>query len=242
MLIISCDKCTFSILCNPLVVNGTEINMVGPTTNRKQFVKRGDFVFHQGDKLRSIIAIAQGSVKLLVKNGQTQEQVLGFRLVGEILGLAGMHGGNYLMDAQALENSLLCEIPFDMLDKFAYLVPQIQHKLRQLLSDELVCNLNQSISLGKKTAEERLAAFLLNISHRYSERGYYSADNYILPMARHDIANFLGLTKETISRLFHKFQDKGIILAHRKQIQITNLNRLKTMAGFNFKNDTTIQF
>ena len=231
MMIISCEKCTMSILCNPLVVSGTEIDMVRPMVNRHQFVKRGDFVFRKGDNFRSIIAVAKGAVKLLVKYEKDQEQVLGFRLIGEIVGLGGMHKGHYLMDAQALENSLLCEIPFDLFEKFAHLVPQIQRELRRLLSDELVRNQYQSVSLGKKTAEARLASFLWNISYRYSQQGCYSVDNYILPMARHDIANFLGLTKETISRIFQKFQEKGVLLTQRKQVRITNLDLLKAMAG-----------
>jgi CRP/FNR family transcriptional regulator len=217
-----------------LEVNGTEINMVRPMVNRQQSVKRGDFIFRQGDKFRSIIAVTQGAVKLLVKYDNNQEQVLGFRLIGEVVGLGGMHRGHYLMDAQALENSLLCEIPFERFEKFAHLVPQIQRELRRLLSDELVRNQYQSVSLGKKTAEARLASFLWNISDRYHQQGCYSIDNYILPMARHDIANFLGLTKETISRLFQKFQEKGILLTQRKRVRITNIEMLKAMAGVVF--------
>ena len=234
MMMISCDKCTMSILCNPLMVNGTEIDMVRPMVNRHQSVKRGDFIFRKGDKFRSIIAVTQGAVKLLAKYGENEEQVLGFRLIGEMVGLGGMHSGYYLMDAQALENSLLCEIPIDKFDKFTHIVPKIQRELRQLLSDELVRNQYQSVSLGKKTAEARLASFLWNISYRYNQQGCYSVDNYILPMARHDIANFLGLTKETVSRLFQKFQEKGILLTQRKRVQITNLETLKMMAGIVF--------
>lgn len=226
-----CDKCTQSILCTPITLNGIEIDMVGSIVNHQQFVKRGDFIFHQGDKFRSIIAITQGAVKLSVKSNQTQEQVLGFRLIGEIVGLNGIHTGNYLTDAQAIENSFLCEIPYEMLDRFAYLMPKIQHELRRLLSHELIFHQYQSISLGKKTAEKRLASFLLNISHRYSQRGFFSADHYILPMPRHDIANFLGLTKETVSRTFHQFREKGVLLTQKKHVHITNFKLLKTIAG-----------
>jgi CRP/FNR family transcriptional regulator len=227
---ISCDKCALSALCRPLSVSGTEVDMVSPIVIHHQFVNRGDFLFHKGEPFRSVIAVVQGSVKLSVKSAQIQEQILGFRLIGETVGLSGMHSGNYLTDAVTLENCHICEIPYDTLDKYANLVPQLQREIRHLLSDELACRQQHSVSLGKKTAEERLASFLLNLSHRYSQRGY-SANSFVLAMTRSDIANYLGLTKETVSRLFNKFHEKGLLFTQRKYIQITDSGLLKTVAG-----------
>ena len=228
---IPCDKCALSLLCNPLVIGDTEVDVLSPIINRCQFVKRGDFLYRKGDKFHSNIAIAQGSVKLSISN-QAQEQIMGFRLIGEIVGMSGMHNGKYLTDAQLLENSHICEIPFEMLDNLANNVPQLQRKFRQLLSQLLVCGQYQSVSLGKKTADERLASFLLNLSYRFNQRGY-SANSYILAMTRNDIANYLGLTKETISRLFKKFHEKGLLLIQKKHVQIANIDLLKTVAGIN---------
>jgi len=206
------------------------MDIVGALVNRHKFVKRGDFLYHEGDKFRSIIAVIQGSVKLSIKSGHAEEQILGFQFVGETVGLSGMHSGHYLTNAQTLENSHICEMPFDLLDKYANLMPQLQREIGRLLSQELACSQYHSRSLGKKTAEERLASFLLNLSSRYSQRGY-SPNRFILAMTRNDIANYLGLTKETISRLFNKFQEQNLLLTQKKRVIINNISLLNTVAG-----------
>jgi CRP/FNR family transcriptional regulator, anaerobic regulatory protein len=208
-----------------------KMDMIGALVNRHKFVKRGDFLYHKGDKFSSIIAVIQGSVKLSIKSGHDdQEQILGFQIVGETVGLSGMHSRHYLTNAQTLENSHICEIPFDLLDEYANIMPQLQREIGHLLSEELACSQYHSRSLGKKTAEERLASFLLNLSYRYSQRGY-SPNRFILAMTRNDIANYLGLTKETISRLFNKFQEQNLLFMQKKHVIINNINLLKTIAG-----------
>jgi CRP/FNR family transcriptional regulator len=206
------------------------VDMISPIVKRHLFVRRGEFLYRKNDKFRSLIAIVQGTVKMSVRYDQDQEQILGFRIIGDVVGLSGLAGGHYLSDAQILENSHICEIPFETLEQFALSVPKIQHQIMQLLSKELVSCQYQSISLGKKNAEQRLASFLLNLSHRYNRQGY-SADYFILAMTRNDIANYLGLTKETVSRLFNKFKEKCILFTQKKHIQITNTDILRKISN-----------
>lgn len=227
---IACEQCALVALCSPVIMGETEVNMVGSVMRYRQYVKRGDFLYKKGDKFSSIIAIVQGSAKLSVNYRQDYEQILGFSLIGETVGLSGMRDKVHLTDAQTLEETRICEIPFDTLEQFASSVPQIQREITKLLCDELVHIQQQNISIGKKLAEEQLASFLLDISNRYRERGY-SAENYILGMTRNDIANFLGLTKETVSRLLNRFQKEGILLIKGKHIQIFHVAGLNAIAG-----------
>ncbi len=208
----------------------SEADIVGPIVERRKHVKQGNFLYRAGDKFRSVIAVVQGSAKFFLNCGEDREQVLGFCFPGETAGLGGMCGGTYLNDAQALENTLICEIPFDTLDQFALSVPKIQRELMRLLSWELVRGQDDILLLGKKRAEERFASFLLNVSRRYSRQQDYPGDHYTLTMSRIDIANFLGLTKETVSRLFHRFQKKNLLSVRSKHIQITNTELLKEIA------------
>jgi CRP/FNR family transcriptional regulator len=234
---ISCERCALVALCSPISMGETKIDMVGSVMHYRQYVKRGDFLYRKGDKFSSIIAIVQGSAKLSVNYHQDYEQILGFCLIGETVGLSGMRDKVHLTDAQVLEETRVCEIPFEILEQFASSVPQIQREITKLLSDELVHIQQQNISLGKKLAEERLASFLLDISKRYRERGY-SPENYVLGMSRNDIANFLGLTKETVSRLLNRFQKEGILLIRGKHVQIACASKLNTIAGnSDFKED-----
>jgi len=227
---IPCEKCALSPLCNPVTMGETKVNLVGSVMRYRQYVKRGDFLYRKGDEFSSIIAIVQGSAKLSVEYQEGHEQILGFSLIGETVGLSGMRDKVHLTDAQVLEETRICEIPFETLDQFALSVPKIQREITKLLSDELVHFQQQNISLGRKLAEEQLASFLLDISKRYQERGY-SPENYVLGMTRNDIANFLGLTKETVSRLLNRFQKDGILSIKGKHIQITNVSGLNTVAG-----------
>jgi len=227
---IPCEQCSLSALCSPVTMGETKVDMLGSVMRYRQYVKRGDFLYRKGDKFSSIIAIVKGSAKLSVTYHKNHEQILGFRLIGETVGLSGMRDRVHLTDAQILEETRICEIPFEALEQFAHSVPQIQLEMTRLLSEELVHVQQQAISLGKKLAEERLASFLLDISRRYQERGY-SPKNYVLGMTRNDIANYLGLTKETVSRLLNRFQKDGILLIKTKRIQIVNASLLNAIAG-----------
>jgi len=227
---IPCEQCTLLSLCSPVAMGGNKVDIVGSIMRYRQYVKRGDFLYRKGDKFSSIIAIVKGSAKLSVTYHKNYEQILGFRLIGETVGLSGMRDKVHLTDAQVLEETRICEIPFEALEQFANSVPQIQLEITKLLSDELVHIQEQAISLGKKLAEEQLASFLLDISKRYQEHGY-SPENYVLGMTRNDIANYLGLTKETVSRLLNRFQKDGILLIKTKRIQIVNASLLNAIAG-----------
>ena len=170
--------------------------------------------------------VKSGSVKSFVTDSDGSEQILGFHLPGELIGLSGIEKSRHSCSAKVLETSSFCEVPFDSLESLASRIPALQHQLFRLLSKEIGNESGQLILLGQKTAEQRLAAFLENLASRYSSRGLSNTE-FILSMSRNEIGNYLGLAVETISRLFTRFQDEKLLKVERKHIQLLEIERLR---------------
>jgi CRP/FNR family transcriptional regulator len=154
------------------------------------------------------------------------EQITGFQLVGESLGLDGVHTGHHNGDAIALEDSTVCIIPFGQLEQMCREVRPMQHHVYQMMGGEIVRESSQMLLLGTMTAEQRVAAFLLNLSARFKARGY-SAAEFVLRMTRDEIGEYLGMKLETVSRMLSKFQHKGLVATQGKQIRIVDLEGLR---------------
>jgi CRP/FNR family transcriptional regulator len=225
---VSCQNCTLADLCLPHGMCKDEMERLDAIVLRQQPIQPGHHLFRPGDKSHALFALRSGALKSYCITEDGQEQVLGFTLPGELTGIDGLSGGSYASAAVVLETSSICELPFSKLEKLCSDLPGLQRQLLNVVGREITTDQQMLMLLGKRTAEERLASFLLSLSSRYKQRNL-SATEFNLPMSRQDIGNYLGLAIETVSRLFAQFQDKGILKVNRRQIIILDMDSLKTM-------------
>ncbi len=224
----ACQSCSLYQLCLPLGLHGEDLERLEDIIKRSHPLKKGATPFHQGDKFEAIYAIRSGSVKTYTIADDGSEQITGFHLPGELVGLDAISEDNHPCTAKALETTSYCEIPFHQLEDLSGELPSLRHQLLKIMSKEITHDANLLMLLGKKTADERLASLLLSLSSRLSNRGF-SATEFNLSMSRNDIANYLGLAVETVSRLFTRFQDQGLVKVDGKFVQILKNDDLKAM-------------
>ena len=227
---VSCGNCSVRALCLPAGLSSQDIERLEQVTRKKTVVKAGEQLFRAGDPFTSLYAIRSGSFKSVVIAADGDAQVTHFALPGELLGLDAYSSQSHPSFAEALEDSSVCELPFEQLETLAQQVPGLQKQIFNLFSDELRQEKDMVMLLGKRSAEARLAALLINISERYARRGY-SAVDFNLTMQRLDIANYLGLTAETVSRLISRFQKQQLISVKGRAVNLLDKRGLATLAG-----------
>jgi CRP/FNR family transcriptional regulator len=227
---IKCQDCSISQLCIPVSLNSEEMGKLDDIIERKKPLHKGDFLFEAGQPLRSIYAVRSGSFKSYTLTESGEEQITGFHLAGDIVGFDGISTMSHRSYAQAMETAMVCEIPFTTLDDLSGKLPKLRHQVMRMMSNEINYDQEMLLMLNKKTAEERLAAFLANLSTRFGERGF-SKKEFRLTMTRGEIGNYLGLTVETISRLLSRFQKAEIIKVEGKFITIVNADELFKVAS-----------
>ncbi|RKT45083.1 fumarate/nitrate reduction transcriptional regulator Fnr [Thiocapsa rosea] len=227
---IACRNCSLSSLCLPMGLAPDDVERLDEIVKRTRPLHRGDFLFRDGDRFRSLYVVKTGSVKTFAPSPEGGEQVLGFHLPGEVIGLDAIDKDIHACSAKVLETSAICELPFTRLEELTATIPSLQHQMFRLLSKEIGHDTDMLLLLGKKNAEERLAAFLLSLSKRLHKRGL-SATDFYLSMSRHEIGNYLGLAVETVSRLFTRFQDDGLMNVDRKHIQLLDVGMLESLVG-----------
>lgn len=227
---VACKDCNLFQLCLPVGIDARELDELDSIIKRRRPVKRGEHLFRVGSPFQAIYAVRSGSIKTYTPTEDGHEQVTGFHLPGELLGLDAINLGHHPCAAKALETTSICEIPFDRLEELSTRLPSLQHQLLKIMSKEILHDQSLLMLLGKKSADERLAALLLSLSGRYQQRGFSPTDFY-LSMSRNDIGNYLGLAVETVSRLFTRFQDEGLLSVQRKHVCITDLPRLRAIAN-----------
>jgi CRP/FNR family transcriptional regulator len=193
-------------------------------------LKRGEYLFRSGEGFRSLYAVRTGYFKTCVSSQDGREQVTGFHMSGELMGLDGISSNLHGCDAIALEDSEVCELPFNRMETLGRDIPSLQHHFFRLMSREIVRDQSVMLLLGNMKAEERLAAFLLNLSQRLSARGF-AANDFILRMSREEIGSFLGLKLETVSRTLSKFQQQGWLVVDHKHIQLVKPEELKQLVA-----------
>jgi CRP/FNR family transcriptional regulator len=225
---VSCQNCSLSDLCLPHGMDHQELELLDSIVIRHRPLQPGQHLFRPGDKSHALFAVRSGALKSYCITEDGEEQVLGFTLPGELTGMDGLGGGSYASASVVLETSSICEMPFDRLEGLCHKLPSLQKQMMGILSREITSDQHMLMLLGKRTAEERLASFLLSLSMRYRSRGL-SATEFNLPMSRQDIGNYLGLAIETVSRLFAQFQERKLLQVSRRQIRITDLELLKAM-------------
>lgn len=230
MLKVACSSCNLRELCLPVGFSMEEIDRLeGMVATRKQ-VPRGDALFRTGDRFQSLYAVRTGFFKTYVSSEDGRDQVTGFQMAGELLGLDGIGNDRHACDAVALEDSQVCVIPFTQLEQLARDFSTLQHQLHRIMSREIVREHGVMLLLGSMRAEERLAAFLLNLTQRLQARGF-SGTSVVLRMTREEIGSYLGLKLETVSRTFSKFQEEGLMDVKQRQIRILDLDGLTKLVN-----------
>jgi len=221
-----CSTCAFSSACLEHGYDKSRLNDLHVLVEHTGPYREGQHIFREGDGFNAIAAIRAGTVKTYVTDLEGREQVLGFFLPGELIGLNAISSSRYPCNAVALETVLLCRFSFPKMAVLAAQVPGLQEQLFRLLSQDIG---KASLLAGDYTAEERLAAFLLVISRRYADRGL-SATRFRLTMARTDIANYLRLAAETISRILRRFQEQGLARVERREVELLDVEQLHDIA------------
>ena len=225
-----CKECNLRELCFPHGMNDEELADLDAVVEQPRSLHKNDFLYRDGDKAMSIYAVRSGCVKTMTESPNGEEQIVGFHLAGELLGLDGFADGEYSCNAVALETSSVCELPLDQLETLGQKLPGLQKQMRRIMGKEVNKDHKLLLLLGKMTADERLASFLLSLSARMEER-HWNMNEFNLMMPRQDIANYLGMAVETVSRLFASFQNEKIIEVDRRHITILDMARLKVMVG-----------
>lgn len=224
----ACSNCNLRELCLPLGLNEAEIARLDELVSNRRRVKRGEHLYHAGQDFDAIYAIRSGFFKTDVIIEDGREQVTGFQMAGELLGLDGISNELHSCNAIALEDSEVCAIPFLSLEGLSREIQTLQRHFHKVMSREIVRDHGVMMLLGTMRAEERLAAFLLNLSQRFTARGFSPAEFY-LRMTREEIGSYLGLKLETVSRAFSRFQEEGLISVQQKHIRILDIPGLRLL-------------
>ncbi|RIX45035.1 MAG: fumarate/nitrate reduction transcriptional regulator Fnr [Rhodocyclales bacterium GT-UBC] len=224
----ACSNCNLRELCLPYGLNLEELERLDDLVSTRRRIKRGDHLYRAGEAFDAIYAIRSGFFKTDVLLEDGRDQVTGFQMAGELLGLDGISTEHHTCNAIALEDSEICAIPFSRLESLSREIHTLQHHFHKVMSREIVRDHGVMMLLGTMRAEERLAAFLLNLSQRFTARGFSHAEFY-LRMTRDEIGSYLGLKLETVSRAFSRFQEEGHIAVQQKHIRILNVNGLKAL-------------
>lgn len=225
---ITCANCGIYQLCYS-VGGDTDLSVLDTIVKNRRTMKRGDFLYQTGKAFRSIYAIRSGSVKTSVLADDGRVQVTGFHAAGKVLGLDAIVTGQYNCEAMALEKTMVCEVPFGRFEELSKKIPSLQYKMLKIMSQEVLDNRELMLLLGKMSAEERLATYLLSMS-RHFEKCNFSPVQFNMSMSRRDIGNYLGMAEETVCRILARFQEEGIITTQRRQVILNDLNRLRAVA------------
>jgi CRP/FNR family transcriptional regulator len=226
----SCSTCGLHELCLPAGLNGEELSALDGLVERRRKVRRGDYVYRAGNPLQSLHAIRFGFLKSSVLHNDGREQVAGFHMMGDLVGMDAIASHKHLCDAVALEDSEICDIPLQELETLSRNIPSLQQHFHRIMSREIARDYGVMLLLGSMRAEERLAAFLLNLSQRFASRGY-SAQEFHLRMTREEIGSYLGLKLETVSRTLSGFQAQGLITVQNKHLCILNIQALHDLVN-----------
>ena len=225
-----CSSCTMRELCLPVGLAPDDLKLLDTVVGSRVRLKKGESLYRAGESFAALYAVRLGTLKTTVLAEDGREQVAGYHLLGDIVGLDGLGTERHGCEVVALEDSEVCTIPFENLEELARRIPPLQHNLHQFLAREISRDHSVMLLLGSMRAEERLATFLLNLSDRYRRRGYSSTE-FVLRMTREEIGSYLGLKLETVSRLFSRFQDEGLLTVSGRNVKLTDLPALNQIVG-----------
>ena len=225
-----CSTCSLRELCLPVGLRPDEFEQLDTVIKQSHRLKKGEFLFRSGESFHSLYAIRTGFFKTTVASQDGRDQVTGFFMSGELIGMDGICTHSHSCDAVALEDSEVCELPFGHMEALSKEIPSIQTHFFRLMSREIVRDQGVMLLLGNMRAEERIAAFLLNLSQRLHNRGF-AANDFILRMSREEIGSYLGLKLETVSRTLSRFHQEGLIVVEHKHIRLLKPELLNQMVS-----------
>jgi len=227
---VACSNCNLRELCMPMGLNDSEMERIDEIVATRRKVARGENLFRNGEKFNALYAIRTGFFKTCVSSEDGRDQVTGFQMAGEIIGLDGIVSDHHTCDAVALEDAEVCVMNYDRIEELSREINALQRHVHKIMSREIVREHGVMLLLGSMRAEERLAAFLLNLVQRLHARGF-SQSELVLRMTREEIGSYLGLKLETVSRTFSKFAEDGIIEVKQRHVRILNTDALKLLVN-----------
>ena len=227
---VACSNCNLRELCMPVGLDEAQLKRIDDVVATRRKVKRGGTLFRNGERFTSLYAIRTGFFKTCVATEDGRDQVTGFQMAGEIIGLDGIVNEQHTCDAIALEDAEVCVMPFDRIEELSREVTALQSHVHKIMSREIVREHSVMLLLGSMRAEERLAAFVLNLVQRLHTRGF-SQSELVLRMTREEIGSYLGLKLETVSRTFSKFVEDGIVEVKQRHVRILDADALKRIVN-----------
>jgi CRP/FNR family transcriptional regulator len=226
---VSCDSCSLNKICIPQGLSSAELDELEESIDKSIRLKKKESVFEAKELQEGIYAVKSGAIKTSISNVDGQAQILEFHLPGDVLGFDAFNTGEHTCDAVAVEDTLLCKISIDVFDDLCKRLPGMRKEIIHQVGKEIAHTQSQLLSLGQQQADERLAVFLLKMSTHFQSRGF-SNKEFLLPMARQDLANYLGMAVETLSRIISKLSDEGIFSFERRMVFIQDMDKLEKMA------------
>lgn len=223
---VACSQCALGKLCLPRGLDEQQTSQFEQIVNKLRPLQKGEHIFRAGEEFRSITAVRSGCFKSYVLNKEGEEQVLGFHLAGEIIGLDAIHSTTHTSNVVALDTSAICVLNFESVSDMARHLPELQAELLRVMSRQIA---ELEANAADLSADQRIARFLQSLSERFERRGY-SKSEFNLSMSRRDIASHLRLATETVSRVLARFQENGMVTVNRKNIVIDDLDALKLAA------------
>ncbi len=227
---VACSNCNLRELCMPMGLSANDLERLDDLVATRRKIKKGTTLFSNGDKFTSLYAIRTGFFKTSLASEDGRDQVTGFQMAGEIIGLDGIVNDQHSCDAIALEDAEVCVMPFERIEELSREISALQRHVHKILSREIVRENGVMLLLGSMRAEERLAAFLLNLVQRLHARGF-SQSELVLRMTREEIGSYLGLKLETVSRTFSKFVEDGFVEVKQRHVRILNTDGLKDIVN-----------
>jgi len=225
----SCSQCTLRQLCLPAGIGAEDIDRLDRIVKRRRAIAPRERLFSAGSELKTLYVAREGSFKTVALSEDGQQQVIGFHLPGELMGLDALGAGRHRCDAEALEQAAVCEVPLDDLERVAAEVPGLQHQLLRVIGGSMGRDQDHMEMLGRRQASERVLLFLHGLAERYRALGHPEG-LLVLSMSREDIANYLGLVIETVSRTFTRLQEDGVIAVRGRQVRVLDAVRFAALA------------
>lgn len=237
----SCLNCGLQKICFPTGLQKTDIDLLDDIVERKSPYKKNQHLFEAGDKFKSIFAIRAGALKLYTYSDSGEEVVHGFCLPGEVVGFDGLLDGAYQFNAIALDTTSVCHLPYEDLSDLAMKIPNLNQQIMTVMSKKMQEGRLHTELLIKRNADQRVAQFIWNMAQRHQQRGY-AHDEFRLPILHRDVALYLGLTPETVSRILAKLNSDEIVSWKKKEVVIFNEEELKKVAGVSQGEECNIEF
>jgi CRP/FNR family transcriptional regulator len=223
---VACSQCSLVELCLPKGLTAEELEVFEQAINRRKPLEKSEYLYRAGEEMTSLYTVKTGAFKANIDSLDGQENIVGFFLPGELMGLDGIASGQYQCDMIALGDAHVCQLSYRDFERVSEKFPVLRQEILSVSSNNMTTAQKMLMFIGKRPVEERLAMFLISISQRFKARGQ-SESRFHLPMSRHDIANYLGMAPETISRQFKKLQDQNLVSIQNRDLTIKNAAALR---------------